>query len=154
MSPKPPLAQKIITSTEGSGRINYSANFEADLDKFRTGAKLFKGTIENDMVVIQYHRDVPLGQGRSAKFWTPVESANKYATLSEVLEKSALLPEWGPRDVVTVARIPKGTDLTYYVGEAVKQVSKTGQEYVGKGAQIRFKDFDPHWIVATRKLPN
>jgi hypothetical protein len=115
---------------------------------------LFQGPVRDDLVLVQYHRDVPLGQGRSAKFWTPVETANKYATLGEVMENSALLPEWGPRDVVSVARVPRGTEVTYYVGEAARQVSQTGQVYDGKGMQMRFKDFDPGWIVETRKIPN
>jgi hypothetical protein len=141
-------------SAAPSGRIDYSVGFEGDLATFRPGAELFQGPVRDDLVLVQYHRDVPLGQGRSAKFWTPVETANKYATLGEVMENSALLPEWGPRDIVSVARVPRGTEVTYYVGEAARQVSQTGQVYDGKGMQMRFKDFDPGWIVETRKIPN
>ncbi|WP_232448353.1 DUF4150 domain-containing protein [Burkholderia ubonensis] len=142
-----------VLPKEHPERIDYSRGFEEDLANFEPGYKLQSGPLEEDMTFVSYHADTPLGQGRSAKWWTSLEQGNKFSTIKDVHQGLALPPEWGSREVVTVMRVPKGTDITAYVGHAAEQVGKTGERFLGQGLQYRFKDFDPSWIVETRKIP-
>jgi hypothetical protein len=73
-------------------------------------------------------------------------------TEAAVRDAFALPPGWGPRDTVSVARIPKGERVEYYTGTAKAQ-PENGVIYHGNGVQYRFRDFDPAWIIATRKIP-
>lgn len=115
---------------------------------------LREGPLTEDLLLVQFHSKTPLQVGRSAKWWTPVSQANALPTLTEILEALALPPEFGPRESVSVARIPKGTVVTYYEGLAKEQFSQSlGRNFKGGGVQLRFKDFDPKWIVETRVLP-
>ena len=109
--------------------------------------------VDEDMTLVQFHRsDRALGQGRSAAWWTTPEAANSLAT-EDAFRKSFALPAgWGPRDAVSVARIPKGSNVEYHIGKASPQI-ENGVRYSGNGVQLRFKDFDPSWIVETRKIP-
>jgi hypothetical protein len=147
----PELSPRIQLNRQG--RIDYSADFLNEKINFEPGFYHFKGKLEQELVLVQYHRDTILGNKRSAKYWTPVEQANAFKTISEVTEKSALLPEWGDRNVVSVARIPKGAEVEFLSGKAIRQQSLDGKWYSGHGDQIRFKDFDPLWIKETRKIP-
>jgi len=133
-------------------RIDYSANFEGDLDNFLPGYRLVDGVLDEDLVLVQFHSNTALGDQRSAKWWTTTAQANQFATLDDVHQSLALPPEWGDRTTVSVARIPKGTHVTFYVGQAIKQVDKLGNEFGGGGVQFRFKDFDPSWIAETREM--
>ena len=55
-----------------------------------------------------------------------------------------LLPEWGERGYVSVAKIPAGTNVKYALGTAVKQRSPiTGNTANGGGVQYLFSKFDP-----------
>jgi hypothetical protein len=102
--------------------------------------------------LVQFHSEKALGIGRSAKYWTTIEQANSLKTLDEVAKKLALPSNWGERNVVSIARIPKGTEVTYCFGRAESQISKTEGIFKGEGIQYLFKDFDPAWIVETRKI--
>ena len=137
------------------GRLDYSRGFDADLRNFEPDATLHDGPLTQDMTLVQYHRaDAALGDGRSASWWTTADQANGLSTEEHVRNALALPPDWGPRDAVSIAHIPIGTDVTYYEGTAVEQVStQTGQVYDGGGLQYRFKNFDPSWITQTRPLP-
>ena len=73
--------------------------------------------------------------------------------IEDIHQGLALPPEWGTREMVTVMRIPKGTDITAYVGQAAKQTGKTGEGFGGGSLQYRLKDFDPSWIIETRRIP-
>ena len=150
-SETPPPAE----TDASADRLDYSRNFERDLENFEPGATLHEGPLVQDMTLVQYHRaDTALGDGRSASWWTTTDSANNLSTVDAMREALALPPDWGPRDAVSVARIPAGTDVTYYEGTAVEQVSKqTGEVYKGGGLQYRFKNFDPAWVTETRPLP-
>ena len=66
------------------------------------------------MVLVQFHSDVAVGQGRSLKFWTTAKEANKISTVEEYMNSMALLKEWGNRGTVSVARIPVGTSKICY----------------------------------------
>lgn len=95
-----------------------------------------------------------VGQGRSLKFWTTAEAANKFSTVEEYMNSMALLKEWGSRGTVSVARIPAGTQVKYAIGTARAQISATTGEVInGNGLQILFDEFDPTWVVQTRKMP-
>lgn len=66
----------------------------------------------------------------------------------DVREALALLSEWGARDAVSLARIPKGSKVTFVVGEAAKQSSPFIMEVRSRGGlQLRFLDFDQRWII-------
>jgi hypothetical protein len=86
------------------------------------------------------------------KYWTSTAQANKFKTVDDVTQKLALLPKWGERNVVSVAKIPKGTEITYCLGKAELQISKPAGKFPGEGVQYLFKDFDPAWIIETRKM--
>ena len=75
------------------------------------------------------------------------------STIGSVHRDLALLPEWGARTEVSVARIPAGTQVNAYIGQARAQQNWGSGIYLqGQGIQIRFVDFDPRWIVETRPL--
>ena len=140
-------------TTAGHGtRIDYSTDIENNLYNFLPGYRFVDGALEEDLVLVQFHSNVPLGKRRSAKWWTTTSQANDFATLDDVHQSLALLPEWGERTTVSVARIPKGTRVTYYVGQAMKQADDFGNVFRGGGVQYRFMDFDPSWIVETREM--
>jgi hypothetical protein len=137
-----------------AGRIDYSRGFADDLVNFNPGAQRFTGTLEEDLILVQYHAsDVSLGAGRSAKWWTTTEQANQFSTGEALQHGLALPPDWGARDAVSVARIPKGTQVDFHQGTARRQIGKNGIEYGGGGIQFRFSDFDPSWIIQTKSLP-
>lgn len=136
-----------------AGRLDYSARFSDDLVNFNPGARHFSGALDEDMLLIQYHRsDRSLGQGRSAAWWTTPQAANPLGTEAAVRQSFALPPGWGPRDAVSVARIPKGAQVEYFSGTAARQMEGT-TIYRGDGQQLRFKNFDRSWIIETRKIP-
>lgn len=134
-------------------RLDYSANFAGDLRNFNPGYAHFSGALEDDLLLVQFHRsDRALGQGRSAAWWTTPEQANRFLTVDDVRQGLALPPGWGPRDAVSVARIPRGAEVEYFQGSALKQM-EDNTLFEGGGVQYRFRDFDPNWIIQTRKLP-
>jgi RHS repeat-associated protein len=137
-----------------AGRLDYSSTFLDEMKNSMPGTRVLEGELTDDLVLVQYHdAAVPLGGGRSAKYWTTVDDVNPLSTVDDVMELEALLPEWGARDAVSIARIPKGTHVSAFVGRVSPQVSKSGRIYYGQGIQFRFKDFDPSWIVQTRTIP-
>ncbi|MFH1780581.1 MAG: hypothetical protein ABH841_01040, partial [Candidatus Nealsonbacteria bacterium] len=140
-----------------SHRLDYSKDFEKDIIRnFKPGSKIFHGKLNDDLVIVQFHADKSIGlagEGRSLKYWTSVGQANEFKTMDDVLQELALMPEWGERGIVSLARIPKGTQLAFCFGQAVQKASETGQIFRGGGIQYLFKDFDPSWIVKTRKIP-
>jgi hypothetical protein len=111
---------------------------------------LHEGPLDRDLNLVQY----PVGDGTAAtaKWWTSTGEANAAQTIDDVRERLALLPEWGERESVRVARIPTGTDVEYLYGRAAPQVQDE-IVYAGHGEQFRFRDFDERWIRETRRLP-
>lgn len=96
---------------------------------------------------------MPLGDGWSAKWWTTLDQGNSFSTIQDVHQGLALPPEWRTRNTVSMMTIPKGTNITAYMGTAAKQVGETGNIFDGNAIQYRFKDFDPSWITSTRSIP-
>lgn len=144
-------AQELRLEVDPS-RLNYSRNFLTDAQNFNPGYVVFQGPVEEDIVLVQYHANIPLETKdgkpkRSLKWWTTVDQAKQIATADDACERLALLPEWGPREVMSVARIPKGTQVTFMIGEAAPQKSWDGVTFQGGGVQMRFLDFDKSWIL-------
>lgn len=102
--------------------------------------------------MVSYHADVPLGEGRSAKWWTTTGQANAMSTIDDVHQGLALPHDWGVRDTVSVIKIPKGTSITAYKGQASSQLSETGELFKGEAIQYRFKEFDTSWIIDSKGL--
>ena len=121
---------------------------------FMPGYTVQDGPIDDDLYMVQIHAsDKQLGNGRSARFWVSLEDAMSTKSEEEYRDAVALLQCWGPRDEVTVARIPRGEYVTYLEGLAEEQYDATSNEVrKGNGHQYQFRDFDPKWIIGTRKL--
>lgn len=134
-------------------RIPYSEGYNRSVDCF-VKAKEFQGVLSKDLMVVQYHSGTTINQGRSLKWFTPIAQANKLPTVDQVMDKLALLSSWGERTYVTIAKIPAGERVKFLHGRAIGQISKDSLELVkGGGVQYRFYDFDPKWILETKKLP-
>lgn len=76
-------------------------------------------------------------------FVTTFKSTNK----QEVMEKLALLPEWGNTlESVATIKIPKGTTLN--IGKVAEQISETGQVFKGGADQILMpQNWPDSWIT-------
>jgi hypothetical protein len=107
-----------------------------------------RGPLDRDLTLVQYS----VGDGGSLKWWTSTDEGNLARTTDDVQHCLALLPEWGQRETVCVARIPQGTDVEYLYGRAGPQV-QAGVVYAGQGEQFRLRSFDERWIRETRRLP-
>ena len=144
--------QRIAERAAAEGRTPYVDGIGDELDNFVPGtATLNSGPLDDELVLVQYFEE---GGSGTMKWWTSTDEANALATDGEVMERLALIPDWGPRDAVRVARIPEGTDVTFLHGRAGPQASRElGVTVPGGGEQFRFLDFDEEWIVATRGLP-
>jgi hypothetical protein len=142
---------RVEATAVGAGRLDYSRDFAADLRNFEDESGLLhEGRLSRPMIVVQYGDST--NPEATYKWWTPVSEANQLSTIDEVHQRLALLPEWGNRDVVRVAVIPRDTPAQFISGAAGSQESG-GVTYAGHGLQIRFRDFDPKWIRETRRLP-
>ncbi|MDG5493415.1 RHS repeat-associated core domain-containing protein [Niveispirillum sp. BGYR6] len=148
-----PLGLSCGVDGGSSKRVDYSRGFEDDLVNFNPGYSLKSGKLTEDLTLVSYHQDTPFGEGRSAKWWTTTDQANSFSTVDDVHQGLALPPEWGKREVTSVAKIPKGTDITAYIGTAKEQQSNISGVFKGGATQLRFKDFDPSWIVESRRIP-
>ena len=132
--------------------IDYSRGFERDLSNFKLGYELLDSPLDDDLILVSYHGDVPLGEGRSAKWWTSTDQANAMTTIDDVHQGLALPYEWGARDAVSVIKILKGTNITAYKGRASPQLGKTGELFEGDAIQYRFKEFDPNWVIDSQRV--
>lgn len=129
---------------------DYSERFESELTNFNPGYQI-REKVDRDLYLVQYHSNGEVGVSRSLKFWTTTYEANGISTVEEYMDKMALLREWGPRDHVTVAKIPAGTKVKYAIGTALEQ--EKGIEFrPGKGVQLLFEQFNECWIVQTAQL--
>ena len=134
-------------------RLDYSSTFANDLRNFNPDYNHFSGALGDDLLLVQFHRsDRALGQGRSAAWWTTPDQANQFFTVDDVRQGLALPTGWGPRDAVSIARIPAGAQVEFFQGTALRQM-ENNMLFNGDGVQYRFRDFDPNWIVETRRIP-
>lgn len=132
------VSNAVEGAAEAGSRISYSKYFESELKNFNKGYKI-ENVIDKDMTLVQFHSDAAVGSGRSLKFWTTAEEANKFSTIDEYMDKMALLSEWGERGTVSVSKIPAGTKVKYAIGTARGQANLvTGEVRNGGGLQMLF----------------
>jgi hypothetical protein len=141
------VAMPIKMSTK---RINYIIGYKQDAKNF-IKFKEFAGKLSKDLYVVQYHSGAKLGEGRSLQWWTSTRNGNTFFTIEEVMERLQLMSSWGERTHVTLAKIPANVKVQFLYGKAALQAGSTGE--ITTAGQLRFLDFDPGWILETRKLP-
>lgn len=136
------------------GKEECAGKYIRDMKEFITLPAFINRKLKRDLVLVQYHGPGPVGVGRSHNWWMLASKTNKLHTVSEVMDKAGLLSNWGKRTHVSVARIPKGEEITTLLGKAREQIdSITGEVRPGGAIQMRIKGFKPEWVVETRKIP-
>ena len=131
-----------------SSIMDYSNRFADSLaDDFNHGVEV-RDVVKEDMILVQFSSDAP---NASLRYWTTIDEANGISTIEEYMDKMALSKEWGNRNVVKVARVKKGTEVTYAIGTAKAQ-TKISDPRPGNGKQILFSKFDSNWITEVRNI--
>ncbi len=145
-------AGKVVESCSSSGKVwDYSKQFDGELANFNAGYEI-KNVIKEDLYLVQFHSNAEVGSGRSLKYWTTFDAANRISTVDDYMNQMALLSNWGARDNVSIAKIPAGTKIKYAIGTAKEQVGAI-ESRPGGGLQILFEKFDDGWVLDTRPLP-
>ena len=145
-------AGKVVESGSSSGKVwDYSKQFDGELANFNAGYEI-KNVIKEDLYLVQFHSNAEVGSGRSLKYWTTFDAANRISTVDDYMNQMALLSNWGARDNVSIAKIPAGTKIKYAIGTAKEQVGAI-ESRSGGGLQILFEKFDDGWVLDTRPLP-
>ena len=143
---------KVVESGSSSGKVwDYSKQFDGELANFNAGYEI-KNVIKEDLYLVQFHSNAEVGSGRSLKYWTTFDAANRISTVDDYMNQMALLSNWGARDNVSIAKIPAGTKIKYAIGTAKAQVGAI-ESRPGGGLQILFEKFDDGWVLDTRPLP-
>ncbi|HEV8686729.1 MAG TPA: hypothetical protein VGQ84_05595 [Gaiellaceae bacterium] len=143
--------RRLETAAVRAGRLDYTQGFADQLRNFAGGkAWLHEGPLDRDLVLVQYFDES--SSSATMKWWTSTGDANTMATIEEVRHRLALLPDWGERDAVRVARVPRGTEVEFLHGQAAEQTAH-GLRYAGGAEQFRFRDFDERWVLETRTIP-
>ena len=143
---------KVVKSGSSSGKVwDYSKQFDGELANFNAGYEI-KNVIKEDLYLVQFHSNAEVGSGRSLKYWTTFDAANRISTVDDYMNQMALLSNWGARDNVSIAKIPAGTKIKYAIGTAKEQVGAI-ESRPGGGLQILFEKFDDGWVLDTRPLP-
>ncbi|UML65129.1 T7SS effector LXG polymorphic toxin [Agathobacter rectalis] len=143
---------KVVESGSSSGKVwDYSKQFDGELANFNAGYEI-KNVIKEDLYLVQFHSNAEVGSGRSLKYWTTFDAANRISTVDDYMNQMALLSNWGARDNVSIAKIPAGTKIKYAIGTAKEQVGAI-ESRPGGGLQILFEKFDDGWVLDTRPLP-
>ena len=142
----------VVESGSSSGKVwDYSKQFDGELANFNAGYEI-KNVIKEDLYLVQFHSNAEVGSGRSLKYWTTFDAANRISTVDDYMNQMALLSNWGARDNVSIAKIPAGTKIKYAIGTAKEQVGAI-ESRPGGGLQILFEKFDDGWVLDTRPLP-
>jgi hypothetical protein len=76
-------------------------------------------------------------------------------TIEEVMDRLALLSDWGARSHVSVAEIPAGVSVKFLHGRAALKngIIDINESRSGESIQYCFEIFDEAWIKASRELP-
>ncbi|MBQ5558660.1 MAG: hypothetical protein IIT46_02620, partial [Lachnospiraceae bacterium] len=139
---------KISESGRESSIMDYSNRFADSLaEDFNPGVEV-RDVVKEDMILVQFSSDAP---NASLRYWTTIDEANGISTIEEYMDKMALSKEWGNRNVVKVARVKKGTEVTHAIGTAKAQ-TKISDPRPGNGKQILFSKFDSNWITEVRNI--
>ena len=145
-------AGKVVESGSSSGKVwDYSKQFDGELVNFNSGYEI-KNVVSEDLYLVQFHSNAEVGSGRSLKYWTTFDAANRISTVDDYMNQMALLSNWGARDNVSIAKIPAGTKIKYAIGTAKEQVGAI-ESRAGGGLQILFEQFNDGWILDTKPLP-
>ena len=137
-----------IKSGSESSIMDYSNRFADSLaEDFNPGVEV-RDVVKEDMILVQFSSDAP---NASLRYWTTIDEANGISTIEEYMDKMALSKEWGNRNVVKVARVKKGTEVTHAIGTAKAQ-TKISDPRPGNGKQILFSKFDSNWITEVRNI--
>ena len=137
-----------IESGRESSIMDYSNRFADSLaEDFNPGVEV-RDVVKEDMILVQFSSDAP---NASLRYWTTIDEANGISTIEEYMDKMALSKEWGNRNVVKVARVKKGTEVTHAIGTAKAQ-TKISDPRPGNGKQILFSKFDSNWITEVRNI--
>ena len=137
-----------IESGRESSIMDYSNRFADSLaEDFNHGVEV-RDVVKEDMILVQFSSDAP---NASLRYWTTIDEANGISTIEEYMDKMALSKEWGNRNVVKVARVKKGTEVTHAIGTAKAQ-TKISDPRPGNGKQILFSKFDSNWITEVRNI--
>ncbi len=160
------LTAPLAANSSGSVVANLVSRFKPriDLEKGYLKSKAefsryseFIGTLNRDLVVVRYH-DANAFANHSWSWWTSTHVANSCNTLNKVKDRLALLDSFGEKSHVTVARIPRGTQIQVLHGRAKPQMAMGEYGHMeirpGGGYQMRFKDFNESWIKTTCSLTN
>ena len=101
-------------------------------------------------MILESLQDIVEGKSWSAS----LELDNKMPTVDDIHQHLALVkPDWGARNSYSLIKIPAGEQVTFISGKAAKQFSReTGEPFAGTGYQIRLRDFDEKWVIATKDL--
>jgi hypothetical protein len=145
-----------ISTNQTSKIHDYTRGYAAEFENFVDHApKEFNGSLSKPLRVVSYHNGEPIGAGRSLKYWMPVSEANAMGTMEDVINRLAMLNEWGARSHVSVAEISAGQSVQFLHGRAGIQVGKIDPSDIrtGGGVQYRFKEFDESWVKMTKELP-
>ena len=141
-------AGKVGESGRESSIMDYSNRFADSLaEDFNPGVEV-RDVVKEDMILVQFSSDAP---NASLRYWTTIDEANGISTIEEYMDKMALSKEWGNRNVVKVARVKKGTEVTHAIGTAKAQ-TKISDPRPGNGKQILFSKFDSNWITEVRNI--
>ena len=137
-----------LESGRESSIMDYSNRFADSLaEDFNPGVEV-RDVVKEDMILVQFSSDAP---NASLRYWTTIDEANGISTIEEYMDKMALSKEWGNRNVVKVARVKKGTEVTHAIGTAKAQ-TKISDPRPGNGQQILFSKFDSNWITEVRNI--
>ena len=141
-------AGDVLKSGRESSIMDYSNRFADSLaEDFNPGVEV-RDVVKEDMILVQFSSDAP---NASLRYWTTIDEANGISTIEEYMDKMALSKEWGNRNVVKVARVKKGTEVTHAIGTAKAQ-TKISDPRPGNGKQILFSKFDSNWITEVRNI--
>ena len=92
-------AGKVVESGSSSGKVwDYSKQFDGELANFNAGYEI-KNVIKEDLYLVQFHSNAEVGSGRSLKYWTTFDAANRISTVDDYMNQMALLSNWGARDL-------------------------------------------------------
>ena len=137
-----------LESGRESSIMDYSNRFADSLaEDFNHGVEV-RDVVKEDMILVQFSSDAP---NASLRYWTTIDEANGISTIEEYMDKMALSKEWGNRNVVKVARVKKGTEVTHAIGTAKAQ-TKISDPRPGNGKQILFSKFDSNRITEVRNI--
>ncbi len=143
----------------GAGpRLDYSQRFQGELRNFRGPYLSGTRVLEQDLWLVDVHdRSKDLGAGRSLRWAAPLDEVLNDSRRGYV-RRLALPSTWGPRDGMTLLRIPAGTEVTLAEGVARHQFTRrtlTLREHslqvpvglkLGGGQQVLLSEVDPSWV--------